>query len=59
MKTTGKCEYKMADGRVCGAPTNQVFPHGTRRYWFCEEHMKPGGAQVIGRPFKDSRKPKA
>ena len=25
MKTTGKCEYKMADGRVCGAPTNQVF----------------------------------
>jgi hypothetical protein len=59
MKATGTCEYKIGGGRMCGKPANLVFPFGSRRYWFCDEHLKSGGEQVTGRPFKESPKPKA
>jgi len=54
MQPSGTCEFIMADGQACGKPTNQIFPDGSRQYWFCEDHLRKGGEKVIGRPFKDS-----
>jgi hypothetical protein len=55
-KPAGTCEYRMGHGILCGLPTNRDFRSGDRGYWFCEEHMKAGTKQVIGRIFKDAPK---
>jgi hypothetical protein len=52
MEPTGTCEYMMTNGEVCGEPTNMIFPDGSRQYWFCQEHLKAGAEQIIGRSFK-------
>jgi len=54
-KATGTCEYKSGSGGACGKPTNKVFPFGSRSYWFCDEHLKPGAEQVTGRPFIEKK----
>ena len=51
-KATGTCDYKMDDGQLCGKPTNQVFSHGLRQYWFCDDHLREGAERIIGRPFR-------
>jgi hypothetical protein len=50
------CEYEIGPGRACGKPTNELFPDGSRQYWFCDEHLRLGAEHLIGRPFKDSPK---
>jgi len=52
MTATGTCEYKMADGKVCGKPTNESWRNGTHDFYFCHEHLQAGVEQVTGRKFK-------
>jgi len=58
MTATGNCVYKMADGTVCGKPTNQSWAWSTTIFYFCDEYLKAGAEQVTGKKFKDSAKPK-
>jgi hypothetical protein len=50
------CEYEIGPGRPCGKPSNELFPDGSRQYWFCDDHLRLAAEQLIGRPFKDSPK---
>jgi hypothetical protein len=56
VKMDNACEYEIGPGRACGKPTNELFPDGSRQYWFCDDHLRLGAERLIGRPFKDSPK---
>ena len=58
MTATGNYGYKMADGTVCGKPTNESVRFGTTDFYFCHEHLTAEADKLAGRPFKDSPKPK-
>jgi len=57
MTTTGNCEYRMGDEKVCGVPTNTSFGFGGCIYYYCEAHKDQLFEKVTGKKPKTVPKP--
>ena len=48
---TGKCG-------ICGVPTNQSFPFGTKAYYYCDAHREELFEKVTGKKPQEPPRPK-